>query len=81
MSRPPHPPWFNHPKSIRIKNTGCEVHHYAVFSTIRLTPFMVQISSSTLCSQKPLVCSPPSKRETKFSTHTVQVAKLQFCVL
>jgi len=22
-----------------VKNTGCEVHHYAVFSTIRLVPF------------------------------------------
>jgi hypothetical protein len=33
---------------------SCEVHHYAFFS-------MVQISSSTLCSQKPSVYVPPSK--------------------
>jgi hypothetical protein len=25
------------------ENTGCEVHHYAIFSPIRLSPFYVQI--------------------------------------
>jgi len=24
-----------------VKNTGCEVHHFAIFSTIRLPPFYV----------------------------------------
>jgi len=46
----------------RIKNTGHEVHHYAIFSTIRIPPFQVQISSSTLRSQKPSVCVPQSER-------------------
>jgi hypothetical protein len=32
MSRPPHPPWFNHPNNIRW-STGCEVHHYAMRHT------------------------------------------------
>jgi hypothetical protein len=32
------------------EDTGCEVHHYAIFSTIRLLPSSVQISSSTLFS-------------------------------
>jgi hypothetical protein len=22
-----------------VKNTGCEIHHYAIFSTISLPPF------------------------------------------
>jgi hypothetical protein len=39
MSRPTDPPWFNHSKQYMVKNTGCEVHHYAVFSTICLSPF------------------------------------------
>jgi hypothetical protein len=30
------------------------------------------------CSQKPSVCVPPSKWETKFRTHTAQLTKLQF---
>jgi hypothetical protein len=34
----------------------------------------------TLCSQKSSVCVPPSKWETKFRTHTTQLAKLQFCI-
>jgi hypothetical protein len=46
-----------------VKNIVCEVHHYAIFSTISLLPFQVQISSSTLCSQKPSVYVPPSKCE------------------
>jgi hypothetical protein len=35
---------------------------------------------STPCSQKPSVCVTPSKWETKFRTHTAQLAKLQFCI-
>jgi len=27
------------PQQYSVKNTGCEVHHYAIFSTIRLPPF------------------------------------------
>jgi hypothetical protein len=38
------------------------------------------VDSSTLCSQKPSVCAPPSKWEAKFRTHTPQPAKLQFCI-
>jgi hypothetical protein len=37
---------------------------------------LVQISL-TLCSQKPSVYVPPAKWETKFRTHTAQLAKLQ----
>jgi hypothetical protein len=41
-----------------VKNRGSEFNHYAIFSTIRLPPFEIQISS-TLCSQNPSVCVPP----------------------
>jgi hypothetical protein len=32
------------------------------------------------CSEKSLVFVPPTKWETKFRTHPVQLAKLQFCI-
>jgi hypothetical protein len=32
------------------------------------------------CSQKPSVCVPPPKWETKFCAHAAQLAKLQFCI-
>jgi len=32
------------------------------------------------CSQKPSAYDPPSKWETKFRTHTIQLAKLQFFI-
>jgi hypothetical protein len=32
------------------------------------------------CSQKPSVCVPPTKWETKVRTQTAQLAKLQFCI-
>jgi hypothetical protein len=40
-----------------VKNTGCEVHHYAIFSTIRPPPFQIQISSYTLFSKTLSLCS------------------------
>jgi hypothetical protein len=36
-----------------VKNTGCGVHHYAIFSMIRLPHFYVQISSSTSVLRNP----------------------------
>jgi hypothetical protein len=36
------------------EKTDCEFHHYAVF-------FMIKISSSTLCLQKPSAYVPPQK--------------------
>jgi hypothetical protein len=80
MSRPPHPPWFKHPNNTRWRIPAMKFHHFAIFSTISLPPFQIQISSSTLCSQEPSVYVPPSKWETKFRTYTVQLAKLQFII-
>jgi hypothetical protein len=42
-------------------------------------PFRSKYPLNT-CSQKPSVCVTPSKWETKFRTHTAQLAKLQFCI-
>jgi hypothetical protein len=61
MSRPPHPPWFNHPNNIRRR--------------IRALKFIIM-----QFSQKSSVYVPPSKWETKFRTHTAQLAKLRFCI-
>jgi hypothetical protein len=62
-----------------VKKTGHEIHHYVIFSTIRLPPFWVKISS-TLCSQKPSVYVTPPKWQTKFRTHTAQLTKLQVLI-
>jgi hypothetical protein len=32
------------------------------------------------CSEKPSVCVPPSKWDTKFRTRAVRLAELQFCI-
>jgi hypothetical protein len=37
-------------------------------------------SSFSSCSQKPSVCVPPQKWETKFRTHTAQLAELLFFI-
>jgi hypothetical protein len=47
----------------------------------RSSSLYVQISSSTLCSQKLSVCILSLKWETKFRTYRLWLAKLQFCVL
>jgi hypothetical protein len=80
MSRLPHPPWCNHPDNIRWK--------IQVMMFIIMQFFFYDPSSSILglnilvntCSQKPSVYVPPSKWDTKFRTHTAQLAKLQFCI-
>jgi hypothetical protein len=77
MPRPPHSPWFHHPKNIWW---GTEVMK---FLFIQLSPWSVFLPLSpnilnTLFS-KPLNV-PPSKWETKFRTHTVQLAELQLFV-
>jgi hypothetical protein len=78
MSSPPHPPWFNHPNDIRWRiqlwsSSLCNFLHDP--SPSLLGP---NIPLNTLFS-KPSVYVPPPKWETKFPTHTAQLAKLQFC--
>jgi hypothetical protein len=53
-----------------VKNTGYEIHHYAILSSL-LDP---DIILSTLLS-KILSYAPPSKLETKFRTHTAQLGR------
>jgi hypothetical protein len=80
MSSPPHSPRFNHPNNIRWRIQAMKfiIMKFSPWSVF--LPFRSKYPSSTLCPQKPSVCIPPSKWETKFRTHTVQLAKLQFCI-
>jgi hypothetical protein len=55
------------------------------FITMQISPWSVFIRFRSKYppqhwSQKPSVYVPPSKWETKFRTHTVQLEKLQFCI-
>jgi hypothetical protein len=71
MSHPPHPHWFNHLNNIRWRIQAVK---------FIIMQFSRRPSSSLLCSQKFLVYVSPPKWETKFRTHTAQLAKLQFCI-
>jgi hypothetical protein len=61
MSRPPHPPWFNHPNNIRWRIQAMK------FIIMQFSPRSVFIPFR---SQKSSVYVPPSKWEIKFRTHT-----------
>jgi hypothetical protein len=79
MSLPPQPPWFNHPNNIRWRIQAVK------FIFMKLSPRSVFLPFRSKylpqhCFQKPSVYVRPSKWETKFRTHTAQLAKLQFCV-
>jgi hypothetical protein len=72
MSCPPHSPWFNHPNNIRwrikvMKFFIMQSSIWSIFMSFRCK-YPRQHSSQT-----------PSKLKTKFCTHTIQLAKLQFC--
>jgi hypothetical protein len=79
MSRPPHPPWFNHPNKIRWRIQVMK------FIIIQFSPRSVFLPFRSKYPpqhsfQKSSVYVPPAKWETKFRTHTAQLAKLQFCI-
>jgi hypothetical protein len=80
MSCPPHPPSFNHPNNIRrriqaVKFITMQFSPWSIF-----LPFRSKYPPQHCVLKKPSVCVPPSKWETKFRTHTAQMAKLQFCI-
>jgi hypothetical protein len=72
MSRPLHPPWFNYPNNIRWRIQAVKFIIMQFSPRSFFLPF--RYKSSTLSSQKPSVHVPPSKWETKFRTHTAQLA-------
>jgi hypothetical protein len=79
MSSLPHPPWFNHPNNIQwsiqaVKFIIMQFSLLSIFLPFR-SKYLPQQSS-----QKPSVSVPPPKWETKFCTHTAQLAKLHFYV-
>jgi hypothetical protein len=79
MSHPSHPPWFNHPNNIRwrIEAVKFIIMQFSLWSIF--LPFRSKYPPQN-CSQKPSVYVPPPKWDTKFRTHTAQLAKLQFCI-
>jgi hypothetical protein len=79
MSSPPQPPCFNHPKNIRrrIQVMKFIIKHFSPRPLY--LPFRSEYSQHSVL-KKPLVYFTLSKWETKFRTHTAQLAKSQFCV-
>jgi hypothetical protein len=79
MSSPPHRPWFNHPNSIRwrIQAVKFIIMQFSPSSTSSLLGPNILLKT---LFQKPSVYIPPPKRETKFRTHTAQLAKLPFSI-
>jgi hypothetical protein len=66
MSRPPHPPWFNHPNNIGWRIQAVKF----IIMQFSLRSFYLPFRSK----YPPQRSVPPSKSETRFSTHRVQLA-------
>jgi hypothetical protein len=79
MSRPPQPPWFNHPNNIRwriqaIKLIIMQFSPWSVFLSFRS-----KYDFNTLFSKTPSLCS-SLKMRGQVLHHTVHLAELQFCI-
>jgi hypothetical protein len=66
MSRPPHPPWFNHPNFIRwrlqaVKFIIMQFSPWSIF-----LPFRSKYPPQHSVLKKPSGCVPPSKCEYKY---------------
>jgi hypothetical protein len=77
MSRPPHPPWFNHPNNIwwRIQAMKFIIMLFSPRSVF--LPFRSKYLPQHF-SQKLSVSVSPPKWETKFRTHTAYIIWLWY---
>jgi hypothetical protein len=81
MSSPPHSPWFNHPNNIwwRIQAVKFIIMQFSSRSVF--IPFRSKyLPQHPFFKHPQSIYVPPSKWETKFHTHTVQLTKLQFYI-
>jgi hypothetical protein len=81
MPCPPHSPRFDLPNDIWWWVQIMKLPHCATFSILSLLhPPSVQPFPSAPCSHTPSVYALPLKLQTKFQTHTKQLAQLWFCI-
>jgi len=63
-----------------VKNTGYEVHHYAIISTTRLPLLGPNIFLNTLFSKTLSLCSSLKVRDHVSHPYSITGKALQFCV-
>jgi hypothetical protein len=78
MSRPSHPPWFSHPNNIRWRIQAVKFIIMQFSSRSVFLQFRSKYPQHSVL-RKLSVYVPPTKWETKFCTHTVQL-DLLFCI-